>query len=693
MNNELQNSVSEEVSPSTVPVTSVGTTPSVTPIVDNKKKKKKKHRFLKFLLFVLIFILLIKGILYAKDMIQEKKYENFIKSQTHVMTNEEIKLTKEEYELDSNMDGMTNKEKIDLGLDIMSEDTDGDGLTDYDEVHKYNSDPTKFSTAGDLVSDYYKVNHQLNVQEKSQIVPDIKVSNERITLTPKKAEDVLAYYKEYDGAIPSGYTLGMKPFRIYSFQGEASIQIEHPEYYKVYSYNTVDDNVTKLKSKKDKDTITFTIKDNNPILISFDEKVLKKLNENVQSSVVLQDFGNPVNSEYIIVAVPFFNVFFKVPVLIFQINDHNHYLENKYNTPESKINVSVQYIGSQEADVLDFFFQGFIHKLSEENGISTNDNFFQYFFLYRHIYGSNDLYHFLDLEENEEETAEEKPLEEKPKVEYEFEEKYLNTDCKYCADSGFDVSKNAFRFNNLTTNESNGVCMGFAHVTTNTFGHHSLDKSNRTYNLTDSVFNDIWEGNLFNYVPATEELALYADDIRNNEDVIDIATLDYPDGEVVKLLDYYYDKINNKVRMKKFSWAWNNSFSDKKTPISSTAVDEMINRFKNHDIVSIVLLGSGQHAVNAYKIVEDKNDKDILYLKIYDNNFAQDKFWNTKGEYKKYDITITLYRQYETTVFGNEKTYYYFKYDPFNNDSYRYENVGEGRDALLILNENGNVIS
>ena len=145
--------------------------------------------------------------------------------------------------------------------------------------------------------------------------------------------------------------------------------------------------------------------------------------------------------------------------------------------------------------------------------------------------------------------------------------------------------------------------------------------------------------------------------------------------------------------MKKFAWAWNNSFSDKKIPISSTAVDEMTNRFKNHDIVSIVLLGSGQHAVNAYKIVEDENDEDILYLKIYDNNFAQDKFWNTKGEYKKYDITITLYRQYETTVFGKEKTYYYFQYDPIYSDKYRYGNIGEGRDSILILNEKGNVIS
>src|SRR5262249_20847656 len=32
-------------------------------------------------------------------------------------------------------------------------DTDGDGLSDFQEVHKYRTDPTKFSTAGDGVSD------------------------------------------------------------------------------------------------------------------------------------------------------------------------------------------------------------------------------------------------------------------------------------------------------------------------------------------------------------------------------------------------------------------------------------------------------------------------------------------------------------------------------------------------------------
>src|SRR5262249_59770793 len=32
-------------------------------------------------------------------------------------------------------------------------DTDGDGLSDYQEVHKYRTDPAKSSTAGDGVSD------------------------------------------------------------------------------------------------------------------------------------------------------------------------------------------------------------------------------------------------------------------------------------------------------------------------------------------------------------------------------------------------------------------------------------------------------------------------------------------------------------------------------------------------------------
>jgi len=50
-------------------------------------------------------------------------------------------LTVEEFRVDSNGDGMWDDEKIALGLDPLSWDTDGDGISDYDEIHYFHSNP------------------------------------------------------------------------------------------------------------------------------------------------------------------------------------------------------------------------------------------------------------------------------------------------------------------------------------------------------------------------------------------------------------------------------------------------------------------------------------------------------------------------------------------------------------------------
>ena len=83
-----------------------------------KKKKKKKHRFLKILLFILIIFIGIKVFGIVKNYYEEKEFSKLVKE--HILVNEieEIELTEEELQQDSNGDGLTNKEKIDRGLDI-----------------------------------------------------------------------------------------------------------------------------------------------------------------------------------------------------------------------------------------------------------------------------------------------------------------------------------------------------------------------------------------------------------------------------------------------------------------------------------------------------------------------------------------------------------------------------------------------
>ena len=54
---------------------------------------------------------------------------------------------------DPDNDGLTNKEERELGTDPHNPDSDGDGLNDGDEIHKYHTDPLKLDTDGDGLND------------------------------------------------------------------------------------------------------------------------------------------------------------------------------------------------------------------------------------------------------------------------------------------------------------------------------------------------------------------------------------------------------------------------------------------------------------------------------------------------------------------------------------------------------------
>ena len=164
--------------------------------------------------------------------------------------------------------------------------------------------------------------------------------------------------------------------------------------------------------------------------------------------------------------------------------------------------------------------------------------------------------------------------------------------------------------------------------------------------------------------------------------------MEKPDAEVVKMIEYYFVTINNKMRPKKLSWAWNDTH-EKQTYIKEETIDSLVSEFKNGKIVSVMLLSNSQHAINAYKITEDQNDKDILYIKAYDNNCPADMFWTGEGNAKqKYDITIKLKRCYKKNKKGETETYYLYDYNPLNREDYHYGNMNGGTDFILFFNEN-----
>ena len=653
-----------------------------------KNKKKKKHRFLKFLIIVFIIIAGIKIINIVKDAYNKKKFDEAVANNLLVLPSEEIHLTEEELNQDTNSDGISNRDKINLGLDILSDDTDEDGLTDYDEINVYHSDPTKYSTSGDIYSDYYKVQKGYDINKNYGNSATIATENKDITLIVDDAKDVEAYYKEYKGSIPSEYNLAMIPFRIYSFTGQVEVKIENPSYYEVISYDNFNKKSQTIKHQTVENGITFYVENDNPILIVYKNNVLDKLGGMINSKI---NITNKKDSEYIVLASPILTAIFDYPVYVLPINNfkvknsNNIILEKRINTKTNNaFKVVVGYINSFAAKLLDWVF-GTIQKIFDSINANGDVPFVRTFLAYKHLHSSTGLEYFLlNLNKENEVNEEEK---------YEFETKYDYKEGDYYADSGFSVTKNAFNFANLTTAvSSGGVCMGFAHVTANMYNGGNLPKIvNNQYNLSKDDYNTIWNKQLYSYI-ATSDLATYADEIPENEPLLNSAKMPEPDAEVVKTIEYYFITINDKVRWKKVGWALNEA-GERQTHIKSQTIDNLVSKFRNGEIVSTLLLGEGQHAINVYKIVEDQDDEDILYLKAYDNNFPADKWWNeARNSKQKYDITITLKRCYKKTLFGGVKSYYLYDYNPINNEGYHYGSFSGGTDFLVFVDENGNTV-
>ncbi len=60
-------------------------------------------------------------------------------------------------ESDNDKDGLTNGYEREIGTDPDNPDTDGDGLTDGEEVREYNTDPKEIDSDGDNLNDYVEV--------------------------------------------------------------------------------------------------------------------------------------------------------------------------------------------------------------------------------------------------------------------------------------------------------------------------------------------------------------------------------------------------------------------------------------------------------------------------------------------------------------------------------------------------------
>lgn len=660
------------------------------------KPKKKKGGCCGCFFSLLMIILVIFGIIKLIGWYREYSYNKFVKESLLVDKDVNLNLTDEEKSQDWNNDGITNEKAEEIGLNIVVSDSDGDGLSDADEINIYKTNPLKYSTTDDIYSDGQKVALGYDLTKRYKTFAILDTTNEHVKVEIDDAHDMGYYYKDYNGLVPDGYYLGFQPFRLFSFEGEVDVELDDTKNFRVISYDLVTEEVKNINSRVENNNLVFTVNDDNPILIVYKDSVIKKMNDTLLADINSR-YTNDTRKEYFVIAFPILNVLFKSPVYVLEIDNNineggrgNSVFEEEINKKANGL-FKIEHYYTNEFGIK--ILQSMLGDLSNQiynNVGEENKGFIDYIVTYRRVTSKSGLYKYLLGEFGDEETSEDENTENN----ISFDDKYSNMNCIYCADSGFDVGVNAFSFTNVSTTKSNGLCAGFSYITTNVYNNGNIPKSiSGIYDMSGNEYDIIWNKNLYNYNVTDKELSLYSDLKRKNENILDSSKMSKPDSEVIKALEYYWNDYNTSTRMTKFGWAWNNSF-EKRTYIEASTVDNLVKQFKNGKVVSVSLLqtDNNQHAINAYKITEDVNDPDILYVKAYDNNFPNDMFWNADSSGKvKYDVTIVLKRIYENTLVGTKIKYSYI-YNPIGSSSYYYGTENKTYDGILFLDENNKAL-
>lgn len=186
----------------------------------------KKHKIITLLLIVLIIA---AGYKVVNKIILQKAMENDFFGY-EVMEYEEY--MKSLSDTPSDIAGMSQYDKYKMGLDYKDgSDTDYDGLTDKEEIEVYGTDPLKGSTSGDLYSDGYKVQNNMDVNDyyeyQEEIIFDYNECPE-VTLTADEPVDFYAVVQDYtDRYSLTNYGIDeiYKGYWIYNYNGELRIDI------------------------------------------------------------------------------------------------------------------------------------------------------------------------------------------------------------------------------------------------------------------------------------------------------------------------------------------------------------------------------------------------------------------------------------------------------------------------------------
>lgn len=148
-------------------------------VMISRELVKKRKKFSLLTIFIAAVLLVIGFFALQNFILPNIQIKN--NNQTNEQTNNQVQLPQENTPLvtgpqitDTDGDGLTDEEEMTLGTSINNTDSDQDSLFDYEEVKIYQTDPLKADTDGDGYADGTEVSAGYNPKDSA---PGAKLLN------------------------------------------------------------------------------------------------------------------------------------------------------------------------------------------------------------------------------------------------------------------------------------------------------------------------------------------------------------------------------------------------------------------------------------------------------------------------------------------------------------------------------------
>ena len=171
-----------------------------------KKQNKtgKKKGIMKWVLVPLFTLCVAAGIVAIYGYVEENRYQELVDGVMYERFEEELQKRYFNYDVteESYIPGYTWQDLLDMGLvardNDKEADSDLDGLSDYDELVVYHTNPAAFSTAGDMYSDKYKVENGLDTEVYLEgfVTPNVE-EGLKVELEPVDGLNTQVYMSSY----------------------------------------------------------------------------------------------------------------------------------------------------------------------------------------------------------------------------------------------------------------------------------------------------------------------------------------------------------------------------------------------------------------------------------------------------------------------------------------------------------------